>query len=163
MEQFARGAFSEVFDLGDGRILKAFVEDSPAEAQDSDRTLISQIAFLAERRFYESIQEHPTLATYVPAYYGVADPDEYLIQSARPLAPGFGLILEKIPGVPVKFSELLDEIERAASEVIERMKGVAALENPWDGSCFVPGTRQSFTLIDIATPTDRLSRRFLGR
>lgn len=155
MHPLASGAFSDVFDLGDGRVLKAFFEIKPEVAPTADPALVPLISFYSELRVYQRLLEHPGLPAYTPQFFGVADPSSYPLATDR-IYP-CGLLLEKIPGKPKKLFELDQEIEAAASMVIERLQERVLLEDPWDASCFVPGTRAGFTLIDFATPSDRLA------
>jgi hypothetical protein len=155
LQPFAFGAFCDVFDLGDGRVFKAFRRIRPAVHPAADPDLIPQIAFGAELLAYETLKRHPRIASYAPAFFGAADASSFLQDDVPRYAPGCGLILEKIPGEPRKLFELEAELEREVARVIDEMGEVVFLDDPWDGCCFVPGTRASFTLIDFATPSER--------
>src|SRR5687768_3450192 len=52
----SNGAFCEVFDLGDGTVLKAFFEVALEAAPHADPTLSARVAFSAERNAYLTIQ-----------------------------------------------------------------------------------------------------------
>ena len=156
LNPLSSGAFCEVFNVGGGRILKAFYQIRSKAAPGADPTLIPRMMFNHERRVYSSLQAFPELEVYVPRFLGAASPLDYPLQSTRTFVPFCGLILELIPGNDVKLAELPRPIQRRVEEVIEKMQRRIGLGDPWDASCFVPGTRADFTIIDFATPTERL-------
>ena len=75
----------------------------------------------------------------------------------EPFVQGCGLLLERIPGRDRKFAELEPGLEIRVDAVLRSMQDRIGIDDPWDGSCFVPGSRAAFTLIDFATPTERLA------
>ena len=109
-----------------------------------------------EVRFYEDLSGHPDLEVYCPRFFGLADPNAFSISSKRTFPSGCGILLEKIPGTDTKLAHLPRKLQREAEYVIERMRARFRVDDPWDGSCFVPGTRAAFTLIDLAMPSESL-------
>jgi hypothetical protein len=156
MKRIASGAFCEVFDLGNGTVLKAFRDIVPTGQPHADPTLIPRIVFSRERKAYRALQEHPDLEVFLPLYLGETDPRDYPIESACTFTSACGLLLERIPGKDVKLVDLPVKMFTVAETVIEAMKERVLLGDPWDASGFVPGTRRELTIIDFATPTDEL-------
>lgn len=149
------GAFSEVFDLGDGRVLKAFKDIALSVAPEADCRLIPTVAFAAEYLAYQRLQAHDDLEPYAPRFFGAASPNDFPLDSTESYSSGCGLLLERIPGEAQKLSRLPKPIQRKADDVLEAMQARVGIDDPWDGSAFVPGTRRPFTVIDFATPSDR--------
>ena len=157
LRKLGHGAFSEVFDIGGGRVLKAFFAVPPSVAPHADASLIPRLAFRAELEAYLRLADQPDLAIFTPRCDGVADPLAFALRSNRAFVQGCGLLLERIPGRDRKFAELEPGLEIRVDAVLRSMQDRIGIDDPWDGSCFVPGSRAAFTLIDFATPTERLA------
>lgn len=150
-----RGGTADVLELPQGRVLKAFrrrahTNDIVTEWNDHDA--ITRAQFRAEARAYEQLQVHRSLEIYVPCYFGRIDPIEVLQLPAsdETYVRGCGLILERIPGCALKLAHVDDLIEEKVSIVMEELRDTLGLDQVWDASCFVPGTRAPFTVIDFA-------------
>lgn len=146
-----------MFDVGEGKVLKAFRRVSPAVAPRVDPTLIPRIAFNAELRAYTRLQSQPDLALFAPAFFGSADPSSFPITNPGSYCTSCGLVIEKIAGEPIKIAALSDELLGGVELVLEQMQDRIILDDPWDGSCFIPGSRAPFTLIDFATPSEHFA------
>lgn len=142
--------------LATGASSKAFAKIATAQAPDACAIWIPRLMFTAERRFYADIQSHPDLEVFCSEYFGEADPIAIVASPPRPLAAGCSLLLEKVPGTPLKLAELDRPLQSEVEGIIELIRDAIGLDDLWDGSCFVPGTRARFTLIDLSTPTERL-------
>jgi hypothetical protein len=59
-------------------------------------------------------------------------------------------VLEFIPGRAQKFAHLDVVTEKKVAEVVEQFRDSLGVDNVWDGSCFVPGIRAPFAVIDFA-------------
>lgn len=156
LPRVGRGAFSEVFAIDEARILKAFRDVAVTGAPSSDPRFVPTIAFAAELAAYERLQSHSDLEPYFPQFFGAADPNDFLLDSGEAFSSGCGLVLELIPGEPRKLSELPKPVLSEAEKVLDEVKERIGVDDPWDGSGFVPGTRRAVTLIDFATPTAHL-------
>lgn len=154
-QRIAGGVFSEVFAIGDGRAVKAFVEVIPSVNPRADPTLIPRIGFAAEVRAYDSLRKRPDLEAYCPRFFGNVNPLDLPLPAEWPLAAGCGVVLEHIPGRDEKLSSLPRQLRERVEGVIDRIQDATGVDWPWDGSCFIPGTRAEFTIIDIATPALR--------
>lgn len=154
---FARGGNADLFQVANARVLKAFrrksyVVTAPVDWNDHDA--ITRVTFRAEARAYERLQQHPHLERYTPAYFGIAYPHRVL--AALPEANaryvgGCGLLLEYIAGVAIKLSALEKELRRQVATVLIRFRDDVGISSIWDASCFIPGSRALFTVIDFST------------
>lgn len=153
LRRIGRGEFADAFDLEDGRVLKAFRRSEDGGKIGDYR---AQISFAAECRAYELFSEEGEIAPYLPHYFGGADPATFALADVGQYAPRCGILLEHIPGEPHKLMELPPRLRRRAEAVITAMLEHLRTD-PWDASCFVPGTRTDLTIIDFATPTHLLS------
>ena len=61
-----------------------------------------------------------------------------------------GFVLEYIPGTPIKLVHLNPTIRCQVEDLLERFEEEVRLGHVWDSSCFVPGTRADFAVIDFA-------------
>lgn len=153
---FDSGGCADIYELPDGRVLKAFRRRSHTygfvESYWDDHDAITRAQFRAEALAYERLQALPDLEIYVPRYFGRLDPIEFLQLGPddRRYVRGCGLVLERIPGRAWKMAHLEEELEASASRVLEQIRDQLELEQVWDASCFSPGSRASFTLIDFA-------------
>lgn len=147
------GGCADIFLLPEGRVLKAFRRRRHTHEEVSswaDHDAITRAQFRAEARAYEQLQGNPILEIYAPKYFGRIDPVEYLRLSDERYVRGCGFILEFIPGKAKKFAHLDSILEQQVSTVVEQMRDAFGLDQVWDGSCFVPGARAPFTVIDFA-------------
>ena len=151
------GAFSEVFDLGNGRVLKAFPNTKLAVAPEADPRFIPTVSFAAEYCAYQRLQVYTDLEPYAPRFFGAIDPNDFLLDSTKSYSSGCGLLLELLRGKEDKIFSLPEPIRAKAEEVLEAMQERVGIDNPWDGSGFVPGSRRPVTLIDFATPSERFA------
>lgn len=157
MKPIASGDFAEVFELGDGKVLKAFFDLATAARPDGDRTFIPRILFAAEVDAYVRLQQHPDLEVYVPRYFGTVDPRSFDLSTDRRYSSASGMVLERIDADEFKLHQLDEGILPEVESVIDRIKETVGVDHPWDASCFIPGTRAPFTIIDFAAPAARLA------
>ena len=148
------GGFSEVFDLGNGRVLKAFPDTKLTVDPEADPRLIPTVSFAAEYCAYQRLQGYTDLEPYAPRLFGAIDPNDFLLDSTKSYSSGCGLVLELLRGREYKIFRLPKPIGAEAEEVLEEMQEHIGIDNPWDGSGFVPGSRRPVTLIDFATPSE---------
>lgn len=89
MKILGQGGFGVVFDIGHGRVLKAYPietvlssEEPSLKANQDDCKLITLNTLLAEKRAYEKLahynQHHQDLSAYFPTYFGVEPVSKYL-------------------------------------------------------------------------------------
>ena len=147
-----------MFDLGDGRVLKAFPDMELPVNPKADPRFIPTVAFAAECCAYERLQVYTDLEPYTPQFFGPVDPNDFLFDSTKSYSSGCGLVLELLRGKESKISGLPEPIHAKAEEVLEAMKEHIGIDDPWDGSGFVPGSRRPVTLIDFATPAERFMK-----
>jgi hypothetical protein len=152
----ASGASSDVLDLGDGRVLKAFrrisYTDLPVEDW-QDHEALTRAVFHNEAVGYEKLQQHADLCVYAPEYFGCLDPIVIGMTAGFPperYVAGCGIVLEQISGVATKIAHLPVALRVSAEHVLEEIRDRITPGNVWDCSCFVPGSRAQITLIDFA-------------
>jgi hypothetical protein len=154
------GNFADILDLGDGTVVKAFRRLGHTHRTDiaqEDQDALTRGFFLNEARAYEALQNHPDLEVFVPRFEGRMDPTQLEVPGqtgANVYVAGCGLRLERIHGEAVKIAHLAPDMQTRVEEVLETMQERIGLRDPWDGSCFVPGSRAVFTVIDFATWND---------
>jgi hypothetical protein len=156
-DRIASGASADVFAIGSGRVLKAFrrkAHTSGPVSEWRDHDAMTQAEFRGEARAYERLQKCPELERFVPRYFGEAGPIALLSHvadaSSRYIAT-CGLILEHIPGVASKLDCLEPTMLATVEALLERFREEAQIGNAEDSSCFVPGTRARFTVVDFGT------------
>lgn len=150
-----RGAFADVYDLHDGSVVKAFrrVSHVAGEVVDwGDHDFLTRRVFEIECGAYERTHQRPDLSNYVPEFYGPVDEAVLGLTVAN---DGSSFVnkcafrMEKIPGRAQKISGVAPGMRAAVSEVLTRISTVAGHVDVIDASCFVPGTRAEFTIIDF--------------
>lgn len=147
------GGCADIFLLPEERVLKAFRRRRHTHEEVSswaDHDAITRAQFRAEAKAYEQLQGSSSLEIYVPKYFGRIDPVKCLDSSDEAYVRGCGIILEFIPGKAQKFAHLDKVLEQQVATVVEQVRDALGLDQVWDGSCFVPGTRAPFTIIDFA-------------
>ncbi len=120
------GDFADVFDLGDGTVVKAFrrlqhTGGDVAEWRDED-ALTTQL-FEAEVRAYERLRRLPDLAVFTPEFFGEIDPYENvdLKESEQySYVRGCGIRLERILGTDIKFAFLDQQLKEEVHVILER-------------------------------------------
>lgn len=149
------GACADIFEMPGGRVLKAYRRTAYATkpVHDwEDHDLVTEAYFRAEALAYERLQSMAELIRYTPEYFGRADPIELLpIKSAsEQFVEGCGLILEFIPGKAIKLNRLKRTTRLKVGLIAAKLNRSLRNVNVWDASCFFPGVRSEFTLIDFA-------------
>lgn len=151
--------FADVYDLGDGRVLKAFKRIVANEKQ-GDLDLLVKGYFWTEVAAYRQISES-NLSGYFPDFYDVVDPVELLDHSPeaqQKYVAGCGYIMSKLSGVEDKLRTFVVN-EKPSPEIATRLDSVydeISLElnnldvDASDCSCFVQENGQFF-FIDFAT------------
>ncbi len=146
--------------MGDGTVVKAFrrlqhTDHPTTNREDHDR--ITRLLWRTEAETYERLQNALPLECYVPKYHGRVDPQALGLPQALakgPYLPGCGLLLEKLEGTDVKVAHLEPELQQRVEAVLERIGDTCGKLDLWDASCFYPGSRAEFTLIDFAVPDE---------
>lgn len=117
----------------------------------TDHDAITKAQFRGEALAYERLQSLDSLAVYAPQYFGRVDPLAVLGTDGhqRYVAP-CGIVLEFIPGRAKKLAHLDPATEVRVAEIVEQFRDSLGIDNVWDASCFVPGSRADFTVIDFA-------------
>jgi hypothetical protein len=151
-----RGGCADIFIMPEGRILKAFRRRSHTNDLDLvqnwvDHDAVTRAQFRAEALAYERLQSFPALAMYAPRFFGLMDPLQLLGPGKEDsYVHNCGLILEFIPGRAQKLAHLEKSVEEKVALIIEQIRDSLGLDQVWDASCFVPGSRTAFTVIDFA-------------
>jgi hypothetical protein len=155
------GAFADVFDIGDGTVIKAYRRQrhAPAAASDGwiDHDRITRLLWRTEAESYERLQPHHDVNTFVPIYHGRVDPVALgLPQDLEkgPHVPGCGIRLEKLRGEESKIAHLPSLLIARAEIVLERIGEICGRINLWDASCIRPGPRTEFAVIDFSHSDD---------
>lgn len=152
----ASGGFADIIDLGDGTVAKVYrhhrhcyddVED------DTHHDFITQKLFEVEARAYECIQSEPNLTNCTPRYFGRLDTKTLALgpsSTGEPYLPGCAFRIERLSGADRKIATvgepLRSEIERSLQAIRQKVGDLHTI----DASCFVPGPRGKFVLIDFA-------------
>ena len=113
---------------------------------------MTRAEFRSEARAYERLQAFPELELFAPKYFGRADPTEVPLKrpdAATKYLRGCGLVLEHIFGVPAKLAHVEPVLQSKAEAVLKRFRYEVDIRNVWDASCFIPGSRAEFTVIDF--------------
>ena len=116
------------------------------------------VAFAAECCAYQRLQGYADLKLYAPRFFGPVDPNYFLLDSTKSYSSGCGLVLELLRGEEHKIFNLPGPIRAKAEEVLEAMQEHIGVDDPWDASGFVRDSRHPVTLIDFATPSERLAK-----
>lgn len=150
-----RGGCADIFVLSQDRVLKAFrrrahTNDIVHDWIDHDS--ITRAQFRAEARAYERLRSLHNLEIYAPKYFGRVDPVAYLDPDAPAdkYVPFCGILLELVPGRALKLAHLEPSVEVQVAVVVEQLRDALGLDQVWDASCFTPGSRAPFTVIDFA-------------
>lgn len=156
----AAGAFADVLDMADGTVVKAYrrQQHTSGPVQDwRDHEALTRGYFEFEAAAYERLQRYPDLLVFTPRFLGRIDPAA-LSDLEDPPELGYlracGIRLEKVPGEDIKVSRLSQQLRTEVEAVLDRLRDEVQAGHVWDASCFVPGTRAPFTLIDFATWDD---------
>lgn len=150
------GAYGAVFDFGDGTVVKAYRRKHTtafAVGAWHDHEAIIRATWANEVRAYARLMAEPDLCNFVPKFYGRCDPMTVIPQAALgsiDLLPGCGIRLERIGGRATKLAALNHDVRVAVEGVLWRIRDAVEPGNVWDSSCFVPGSRAAFTIIDFA-------------
>ena len=152
----ARGAYADVFDIGDGTVAKVFRRTlhthSPVVDWD-DHDFLTRRLFATERAAYERLHSLPNLSTHIPQYFGVIDEstfNSFPSSSGESFVAGCALRLERIPGRDIKIAFVPAPIQQSIEALLEGIRDACRDINVWDCSCFIPGPRSAFVVIDFA-------------
>src|SRR6185437_12670651 len=109
--------------------------------------------FATEERAYERIQAVPGLTAFTPRYFGPVDVAKLGLSSsnaAEPLLSDCALHIERIDGRDRKIGLIEPPIQQEIEAVLEGIRDTVGQINVWDSSCFIPGPRTRFVVIDFA-------------
>ncbi len=154
-----KGDHADVVHIGNGQVIKAFkrIPHSMTKVLDwTDHDAMTRATFRVEERAYKRLAEFPDLELFAPKFFKSVDPIKYLglnDKHASKYVTGCGILLEYIPGTASKLADLEPEIEKKVDAFLNRFRIQAEIADihVWDASCFVPGARAEFTVIDFAT------------
>lgn len=154
------GAFADVFDAGDGTVVKAYRRQRHAPGPldtwiDHDR--LTRLLWRTEAECYERLEAHDEVKPFLPIYYGRVDPIALKVPQNLPKGshlPRCGLRLEKITGQESKIANLPLPLRTRAEAVLERIGEICGRINLWDASCIRPGPRAEFAVIDFSHSDD---------
>jgi len=157
ISRIAHGAYADVLDMKDGTVVKAYRRQTfttrPVEDW-RDHDAITRAFFEAETKTYERIQRHTELALFTPEFHGRIDPcglQDLIDAPELGYVRNCGIRLERIAGEDIKVAHLEPLMQAEVERVLWRLRDEVAAGNVWDASCFIPGSRERFTLIDFAT------------
>jgi hypothetical protein len=154
------GACADVWDMGDGTVVKAFRRQAhttapPVEWEDHD--FVSWLLAAVEMKAYERVRSDHEIAVFVPEYFGAFDAHALPPSpSGLPYISDAAFRIEKISGEAIKIARVPNPPQQDIEKVLERIAEVAGRVNVWDCSCFVPAPRGPFVVIDFAYPEDVL-------
>lgn len=145
-----------MFDLSDGTVVKVFRRvqqtHAPVQGWDDHEFIIRQL-FATELRAYDRLQSSPELLPFVPKYFGRFETSGLgLVSSnaAEPLLLDCALRLERVDGHDIKIAHVPRPLQQQVEVVLEQIRDMVGQINVWDCSCFIPGARSDFTIIDFA-------------
>ncbi|WP_337171387.1 hypothetical protein [Gemmatimonas aurantiaca] len=150
------GGFADIIDLGDETVAKVYrrakhTHDPVEDWEDHD--FVTARLFEAEVRAYESIQDDSELVRFTPKYFGrldLAGLDLGPSSTGQPYVPRCAFRIERLSGHDVKVRDVAgpprEEMENVLKLIAARLPRIDVL----DASCFVPGAREAFTIIDFA-------------
>lgn len=152
-QHFDSGGFADIFKLPNEKVLKAYRRKQYANRQEinqDDHDLVTLAHCRAEVRAYEILQNVDDINIYIPKYYGMVDPHNYLSGNKDKYVKNCGLILEFIPGIAKKLNFLDESIKEEAERVTSKIEELVLNVHALDASFFKPGLRAEFTLIDFS-------------
>ncbi|MCG0031153.1 hypothetical protein KUA17_23250 [Vibrio parahaemolyticus] len=155
MKFLGSGSFSDVYDLENGTVFKAYkrinLGETPSNQDDNDAFI--KAVYRAELKAYEKVQSESGLCDHFAVFYGVANPTELLTSVdgyKDKYVDGCGLIIEYIEGHETKMphvdSKIFDEVDKVLDHANEILSPLGI--NPFDASCFNFGNGK-FKLIDF--------------
>jgi hypothetical protein len=152
----SHGAFADVFDLDDGTVAKVFRRTSHTNNDVrswDDHEFITRRLFATEVAAYERLQDKPDLVRFIPRYYGTIDQASLTLPASstgEPYVAGCVLRLELIAGRDIKAGLVAQPLQKEIDDVLWQILDVAGRVHVWDCSCFIPGPRTPFVIIDFA-------------
>jgi hypothetical protein len=152
----ASGAFADVFDLGDDTVIKVYrrtshTADPPEDWSDHD--FVTGLLCATEVAAYERLQSSAALLQHIPRFLGaVADSTVAGLKSSTgdPFVPGCAFRLERIRGCDIKIAPMNPPMQQEIELILEQIHDACKSINLWDCSCFIPGPRRRFVVIDFA-------------
>lgn len=151
------GAFGDVFRVDDATVVKVFrkmrVHDDPIEPTDNDVAI--RAVWDSEACAYELAGKDAALARHLVPFHGRCRVTDVLDDAGRSIADRYlldcGYLMSFVPGRAEKVPHLQDH--PLFSEIDQYLDSLsdAGVRSPYDGSVFIPGLSQSFTVIDVAT------------
>jgi hypothetical protein len=149
-----RSGMADIWDLGDGTILKAF-RQSPRSHRlcindMSDHNLLTRFICDQEIKAYKLLSKNIELSKYIPIFYKEYDPSVLDTKDVK-YVQGAGFILEKLDGKDCKINELEIEKRNAINPILCEIDTVLSELNLsiQDASCFYISS-ELFKIIDFA-------------
>lgn len=150
--KIASGAFADVWDLGNGTVLKAFRSESRAHGNIidiRDHDLLTSVFCAQEINAYLKLKELECVKQYIPAFYGRKDPVEFLPDFEGPYVKNAGFVIEKIKGEDQKIVHLPQQMQENVESILWILSEALNYLNVWDSSCFYESDGD-FKIIDFA-------------
>jgi len=155
MKYLGCGHFSDVFDLGNGSVFKAYKRKNVGEQESNqnDNDELTKALYRSELKAYEIIHSEKELSDFFASFYGVADPHEllsFIDGYKEKYVSGCGLIIEYVVGEESKMPHVAPEIYDLVDETLDRANALLSPLgiNSYDSSCINIGDGK-FKLIDF--------------
>jgi hypothetical protein len=144
---------ADVWDLHDGRVLKAFRSEPRAHGLEvgdiNDHDLVTAAICSKEVKAYLKTTEIKELEPYIPEFFGQVDPCVVLTCSNCKYVAGAGFIIEKIDGKDNKVRELTENILESIRPISDVLANLIQPLRVIDASIFYC-SENNFKLIDFA-------------
>ena len=160
LRRLGQGGFADVFDLGDGTVAKVYrrtIHTHSSVRDWEDHLFITRHLHATEVAAYERLKAHPDLVDFTPRFHGTVDQallDLPRSSSGEPYVMDCALRLEKLVGRETKAGLVGDPLQAAVDALLWKIRDVAGRVHVWDCSCFIPGPRTPFVVIDFAMSDD---------
>ena len=148
------GAFADVFDMGDGYVAKVFrrkpcTHEPVIDWEDHD--WIVRMVCNVELAAYAKVALDPEIADHFPRCHGIISAIDVPPAARGPrYVAGCAFRIERVNGHDQKVGLLRPPLRPRADLVLARVKELCPRIETVDASCFVPGPRAAFSLIDFA-------------
>ena len=118
-----------------------------------DHDFLTRRLYATECAAYKRLQSHPEIAVHLPEYFGPINESTLSLPpstSGQPYVAGCAFRLERLSGTDIKMAFVPQPTQQQAEAVLEAIRDLCPRINVWDASCFIPGPRSGFALIDFA-------------
>lgn len=148
----ATGGFADLIAVSDGSVAKAFRRQphthDPVRKWEHQEEL-TRAMYRSELTAYERLRDFPDLEVFAPRFFGPVAIAELELDATK-YVKGCAFRMERILGRAVKIG-LVDESKQVlVTDVLRRWRTEVGITCASDGSCFFPGSRSAFTIIDFS-------------